>query len=54
KGRAEIERVISPGQMPTYDDLKELPYWESLVKETLQLYPPLPLGENYLVITTPS
>ncbi|OJJ46816.1 hypothetical protein ASPZODRAFT_65564 [Penicilliopsis zonata CBS 506.65] len=37
KGRAEIDRVVAPGERLTYAHLSQLPYCEAIVRETLRL-----------------
>lgn len=43
KAREEIDRVFTSDRLPTYEDLVNLPYCEALIKETLRIYPPVPL-----------
>jgi cytochrome P450 len=38
--QAELERALA-GRSPTVDDLTRLPYTDSIIKETLRLYPPV-------------
>ena len=42
KAQAEVDRVLGD-RMPTIEDVKELTYISALFKETLRLYPPVPL-----------
>ncbi|KAL2137993.1 hypothetical protein VTI28DRAFT_7681 [Corynascus sepedonium] len=43
KLRAEIEGQLN-GRLPSYDDLKGMTYLNWFIKETLRLYPPVPLN----------
>lgn len=40
--REEVDRVLPDGSPPTYDKLSELHVCESVISETLRLYPPIP------------
>ncbi|KAL8952916.1 MAG: hypothetical protein Q9222_001206 [Ikaeria aurantiellina] len=44
KLRQEILSKIGPQRAPTYDDIKNLPYLQHVMNETLRLYPPLPMN----------
>ncbi|KAH7146104.1 cytochrome P450 [Dactylonectria macrodidyma] len=43
KIRAEVERQLD-GRLPNYDDLKNMTYLNWFIKETLRLYPPIPMN----------
>jgi cytochrome P450 len=42
--RREIEDVVGLSRTPTYDDLKSMKYLQSIINETLRLYPVLPFN----------
>ena len=44
RARAEIEKVLGPHRLPTFDDLGSIPYVDALIKETLRWHPIVPLG----------
>ena len=44
RARAEIEEVLGPHRLPTFDDLGSIPYVDALIKETLRWHPIVPLG----------
>lgn len=41
--QAEVDSVLAQDQVPTLDDLHDLPYTLQVIKETLRLYTPAPL-----------
>ena len=41
KLRQAILQRIGPSNVPTYDDIKNLPYLQNIINETLRLYPSL-------------
>lgn len=43
KLRAEVDKQLL-GRLPGYDDLKEMTYLNYFIKETLRLYPPIPMN----------
>ncbi|AEO53434.1 hypothetical protein MYCTH_2294752 [Thermothelomyces thermophilus ATCC 42464] len=44
KLRAEILSVVGPTRPPTYEDLKSMKYLQSVMNETLRLYPVVPFN----------
>lgn len=44
KAQEELNRVVGPNRLPTFDDRKDLPYINALVKETLRWWPIAPMG----------
>ncbi|SJL15448.1 related to Cytochrome P450 [Armillaria ostoyae] len=44
KVRAEIDSVVGPDRMPTFDDEPNLPYFVACIKETLRRRPPTIMG----------
>lgn len=44
KAQDELDRVVGPDRLPTFEDRKNLPYINALVKETLRWWPIAPLG----------
>ncbi|KAF9464067.1 cytochrome P450 [Collybia nuda] len=44
KARAEIDRVVGPDRMPTFEDERALPYLVACIKETLRRRPPTIMG----------
>lgn len=44
KAHAEIDSVIGSRRLPDLSDRKSLPYIESVYREVLRLWPPLPIG----------
>lgn len=50
KAHDEIDRVLGPGQLPSFEDQDSLPYITAIVKETLRWRDVVPLGESRLLI----
>ena len=44
KAQAELDAVIGPDRLPTFEDRDSLPYVNALLKETIRWHPVLPLG----------
>lgn len=49
KAQDEIDRVVGPERMPTFDDLENLPYIHAIVKEVLRWRPVIPGGIPHAV-----
>lgn len=49
--QAELLAAVGPDRLPTLADREHLPFTESILKETLRMYPATPLGmSSYSVI----
>lgn len=48
KAQEELDRVLGPNRLPTFEDRDNLPYIEALVKETLRWHPVAPTGIPHL------
>jgi cytochrome P450 len=46
RARDEIDERIGPNRIPTLDKVKDFPYLNALMKETLRFRPPAPLGRR--------
>ncbi|OGM40602.1 cytochrome P450 monooxygenase [Aspergillus bombycis] len=44
KAQAEIDRVVGPDRLPSFQDRENLPYINAMVKEILRWHPVLPMG----------
>ena len=44
RARHELDKVIGPDRLPTFDDFGSVPYIDALIKETLRWHPIVPLG----------
>lgn len=49
KAQEELDRVVGPGRLPTFDDLDRLPYVQAIVKETHRWRPVIPGGVPHAV-----
>ncbi|KAI0772736.1 CyP450 monooxygenase [Trametes elegans] len=50
QAQAQLDAVVGPGRLPTFDDQPALPYVHALVKETLRWRVVLPLGFSHCSI----
>ncbi|KAJ9608029.1 hypothetical protein H2200_007017 [Cladophialophora chaetospira] len=50
KGQAELDAVLGPSHLPTFDDKEKLPYIDAIVKETLRWRPVSAGGIPHAVI----
>jgi cytochrome P450 len=46
----ELDRVVGPNRLPTFDDEDKLPYIRAMVKETLRWRPVAVLGGTVFLI----
>ena len=53
RAQEEIDRVIGPDRLPTFEDRKDLPYMEALIKETLRWENVVPLGKLHTLHNEP-
>ena len=52
KLREEIGSVMQAGGHPTREDIRRMPYLASILKESLRLFPPVPLNNRTATKTT--
>jgi hypothetical protein len=52
KIRREILERVGPTRRPTYDDLKNMPYLQHTINETLRKYPSVPVNMRYTLCDT--
>ncbi|KAK7438218.1 hypothetical protein VKT23_018149 [Stygiomarasmius scandens] len=45
KAQRELDQVIGPGKLPTFDDRPSLPYVEAVYREVMRWHPALPTGK---------
>ena len=50
QAQAEIDRVVGPGRLPTFEDRENLPYVNAMIKEILRWHPILPMGAAHTSI----
>ena len=50
KAQAELDFVIGPDRLPTWDDRMSLPYIDAVLKETLRWNAATPLGVPHALI----
>ena len=50
KAQDEIDRVIGPDTLPTFNDRERLPYVDAIVKETLRYNTVVPMGKYFEVM----
>ena len=47
KGQEEIDRVVGPNRLPTWEDEPQLPYLRAIIKELLRMRPPNKVGMHH-------
>lgn len=45
----ELDRVVGTERLPSFEDRDDLPYIETLIKETIRWHPPVPIGDIHVV-----
>jgi len=50
KAQEELDRVIGPDRLPTWEDRSQLPYIDAILKETLRWNTATPLGVPHAVV----
>ncbi|KAH8102190.1 cytochrome P450 [Cristinia sonorae] len=50
KAQAELDRVLGPERLPTFEDVDEIPYIQAVVMETLRWMPVTPFGIPHAVM----
>ena len=50
RAQAELESVLGPDRLPTYDDWADLPYVTAVMKECLRWRPVVPLSVMHMSI----
>jgi cytochrome P450 len=48
KAQAEIDAVVGPNRLPTFEDRDSLPYIEAICKELYRWLPIVPLGMSHV------
>ncbi|KAF9233443.1 cytochrome P450 [Melanogaster broomeanus] len=51
RAQAEIDTVVGTDRLPHFDDRPYLPYIEAILRETLRMYPVVPLGVPHATTT---
>ncbi|GJJ16120.1 hypothetical protein Clacol_010400 [Clathrus columnatus] len=50
KAQAELDEVVGGDKLPTFDDRKDLPYIEAIIKEVLRWHPTLPVAFPHMLM----
>ncbi|PSR93711.1 hypothetical protein PHLCEN_2v4606 [Hermanssonia centrifuga] len=50
KAQAELDHVLGPGRLPTFEDRGSLPYVEAIILESIRWMPAVPLGVSHRVL----
>ncbi|KAF5368991.1 hypothetical protein D9758_002839 [Tetrapyrgos nigripes] len=49
RAQEELDKVVGRSRLPSFNDLTHLPYIQAILRETLRLRPPLPVGVPHAV-----
>jgi len=44
KAQQELDTVLGPGKVPTFEDRSSLPYVEAVYREVMRWHPAIPMG----------
>ena len=49
KAQAELDQVVGPDRLPTFEDIRQIPYIEAVILETLRWVPVTPIGVPHVI-----